>query len=199
MRQSPRPSSPPPGLQAAPQCKDPTVFTVLFEDTAALLGLVVALLGVALGQVLDLPVLDGVASLVIGLVLAITAAFLAYECQSLLTGEGVDPEVRASIRAAAMAEPGVVRLNELLTMHFGPQDVLVALSLDFDDLIPAGWVERAVTSIERRIKGAHPEVSRVFVEAQNFDAHRRAATRRPRQQRRHSIVMLAAAERPTSR
>ena len=62
-------------------------------------------------------------------------------------------------------------------MHFGPQDVLVALSLDFDDRIPAGRVESAVTSIERRIKAAHPEVSRVLLEAQNFDAHRR--TRRP--------------------
>jgi cation diffusion facilitator family transporter len=117
---------------------DPTVFTVLFEDTAALLGLVAALLGIALGQILDLPVLDGVVSLIIGFILAVTAAFLAYECQSLLTGEGVDPEVRASIRAAAMAEPGVARLNELLTMHFGPQDVLVALSLDFEDPILPG-------------------------------------------------------------
>jgi len=177
-------------FRAIHRSKDPTVFTVLFEDTAALLGLVVAMLGIALGQALDLPVLDGVASLVIGLVLAVTAAFLAYECQSLLTGEGVDPEVRASIRAAAIAEPGVIRLNELLTMHFGPQDVLVALSLDFDDRIPAGRVESAVTSIERRIKAAHPEVSRVFVEAQNFDAHRRAAARRPRQRQRHSIVTL---------
>jgi len=119
-------------------------------------------------------VLDGVASLVIGLILAVTAAFLAYESQSLLTGEGVDPEVRASIRAIAATEPGVLRLNELLTMHFGPRDVLVALSLDFDDTIPAGRVEGAVTRIERRIKAAHPEVTRVFVEAQSFDAHRRS-------------------------
>ena len=117
--------------------------------------------------------LDGVASLVIGLILAVTAAFLAFECQSLLTGEGVDPEVQAEIRGIAMSEPGVVRLNEALTMHFGPQDVLVALSLDFDDAILAGRVEGTVTSIERRIKAAHPEVTRVFVEAQSFDAHRR--------------------------
>ena len=82
--------------------------------------LLAALLGIALGQALDLPVLDGVASLVIGLILALTAGFLAYECQSLLTGEGVDPEVRASIRAVATSEPDVVRLNEALTMHFGP-------------------------------------------------------------------------------
>jgi divalent metal cation (Fe/Co/Zn/Cd) transporter len=71
-----------------------------------------------------------------------------------------------------MPEPGVVRLNEALTMHFGPRDVLVALSLDFEDTIPAGRVESSVTNIERRIKAAHPEVSRVFVEAQSFDAYR---------------------------
>jgi len=93
-------------FRAVHRSKDPTIFTVLFEDTAALLGLVTALLGIALGQALDLPVLDGVASLVIGLILAVTAAFLAYESQSLLTGEGVDPEVRASIRAIAATEPG---------------------------------------------------------------------------------------------
>ena len=161
-------------LEAVHRSKDPTVFTVLFEDTAALLGIIAALLGIALGQALELPVLDGVASLVIGLILALTAGFLAYECQSLLTGEAVDPEVRASIRAIAASEPDVDRINEVLTMHFGPQDVLVALSLDFKDTIPAGQVEKIVTSIERRIKAAHPEVSRVFVEAQSFEAHRHA-------------------------
>jgi divalent metal cation (Fe/Co/Zn/Cd) transporter len=153
-------------FDAVRRSKDPTVFTVLFEDTAALLGLATALVGIVLGEAWDLPVLDGVASLVIGLILAVTAAFLAFECQSLLTGEGVDPEVQADIRSIAMSEPGVLRLNEALTMHFGPQDVLVALSLDFDDAIQAGRVEGVVTSIERRIKSAHPEVTRVFVEAQ---------------------------------
>jgi divalent metal cation (Fe/Co/Zn/Cd) transporter len=100
--------------------KDPTVFTVLFEDTAAILGLMIALVGLVLGQLLDLPVLDGVASLLIGLLLAGTAAFLAWECQSLLTGEGAAPEVQASIYALAAAEPAVARPNEILTMHFGP-------------------------------------------------------------------------------
>lgn len=160
-------------IEAVRQSKDPTVFTVLFEDTAAVLGLLVALLGIWLGQALDLPVLDGVASLVIGLILAGTAAFLAWECQSLLTGVGAAPEVQASIRAIAAAEPGVVRPNEALTMHFGPQDVLVALSLDFEDERTAAEVEAAVTRIERRIKAAHPEVTRVFVEAQGREAHRR--------------------------
>jgi cation diffusion facilitator family transporter len=159
-------------IEAVQLSKDPTVFTVLFEDTAAILGLLVALTGIALSQLLDLPVLDGVASLVIGLILAGTATFLAWECQSLLTGEGASPAVQASIYAIASAERSVVRPNEILTMHFGPQEVLVALSLDFVDTGTAAEVERAVTRIERAIKAAHPEVKRVFVEAQDREAHR---------------------------
>ena len=158
-------------LEAIRLSKDPTVFTVLFEDTAAMLGLLVALAGVWLSQALDMPVLDGVASLVIGLILAGTAAFLAWECQSLLTGEGVAPEVQASIRGIALAEPSVQRANEVLTMHFGPADVLAAISLDFDDAVSAADVEQAVSRIERRIKHDHPEVTRVFVEAQDRRAH----------------------------
>ena len=162
-------------LEAVRASKDPTVFTVLFEDSAAMLGLLAALLGVYLSQRLGMPVLDGAASIVIGLILAGTAAFLAYECQSLLTGEGARPEVRAGVRRIAAAQPGVARLNEALTMHFGPRDVLAVLSLDFEDALPASEVEAAVSAIERAIRAAHPEVTRVFVEAQGFDAHRRGA------------------------
>ncbi len=161
-------------FEAVHQSKDPTVFTVLFEDTAAMLGLLVALLGIWLGHTLDLPVLDGLASLVIGCILAGTATFLAWECQSLLTGEGTSPAVQASIHAIAAADPAVARPNEILTMHFGPQDVLVALSLDFVDTGTAADVERAVTRIERGIKAAHPEITRVFIESQDREAHRRS-------------------------
>lgn len=165
-------------LDAIKSSKDPTVFTVLFEDTAALLGLLIAAAGIAAGQVFDVPIMDGVASVVIGLLLAVTAAVLAYESQSLLTGEAVQPEVRASLRRLAEAEPGVMRVNELLTMHFGPNDVLVALSLDFDDVQLASSVENTVSRLERRIKTAHPEVTRVFIEAQSFEESRRAAADR---------------------
>ncbi|HEY1095975.1 MAG TPA: cation transporter dimerization domain-containing protein, partial [Alphaproteobacteria bacterium] len=137
------------------------------------LGLMVAMLGVFFSETLDMPILDGVASLVIGLILATIAGFLAYESQSLLTGEGVSPQVRASIERIAATEPGVTRPNEVLTMHFGPHDVLVALSLDFDDQLPAAQVEQAVTNIQRRIRATHPEATRIFVEAQSFEAHRR--------------------------
>ena len=155
--------------------KDPTVFTVLFEDTAAMAGLIIALLGVLLSQLLHMPVIDGFASIGVGVVLAVTAGFLAFESHSLLTGESVYPETRASIVRLATAEPEVERLNQALTMHFGPQEVLCALSLDFTDSVSAAEVERAVTRIEKAIKAAHPEVTRVFVEAQAFDADRRGS------------------------
>ena len=169
-----------PWVEAIRASKDPTVFTVLFEDTAALIGLVVALVSLVLANALSWPLLDGIASILIGAILAGTAGFLAYECLGLLTGESADPEVRESIIRIAMAEPSVEQLNEALTMHFGPHDILVALSLDFEDVRSAADVEAAVTRIERTIKAAHPEVRRVFVKAQSSEAHHeRGASAQP--------------------
>lgn len=160
------------GLLAAVQrSKDPTVFTVLLEDSAAVAGLLVAAACLVLAQALDLPVLDGVASVLIGLLLAGTAAFLARESKGLLTGESVRSGVQASLRQLAAGTPGVSGVNEVLTMHFGPTDVLAAISLDFDDGLTAADVERAVTGLERQIKRAHPEVRRIFVEAQSREGH----------------------------
>ncbi len=161
--------------------KDPTVFTVLFEDTAALLGLIVALLGVFLSEALDMPVLDGIASIGVGAILAITALFLGARSKSLLIGEAASFDTRLGINRIARASNGVVGLNQALTMHFGPNDVFVALSLDFDDALSASEVERTVTNIEREIKAAHPDVTRVFIEAQSFDADRRAGVAETKQ------------------
>ena len=158
---------------AARRSKDPTVFAVLLEDTAALIGLVLAVIGIGLADVLAWPALDGVASLGIALVLVVTAGFLAYESQSLLTGEAVFPEVRRGIERIAVATPDVVGINQVLTMHFGPREVLVALSLDFDDTVSAARIESAVGQIERAIKAQFPEIARVFVEAKSFDEHLR--------------------------
>lgn len=154
--------------------KDPTVFTVLLEDTAALMGLIVAMLGIFLSEALDIPELDGVASIGIGIILSLTAIFLAARSKSLLTGEAASFDTRLGINRIARAANGVTGLNQALTMHFGPNDVFVALSLDFDDTLPAAEVKRTVTNIEREIKSAHPDVTRVFIEAQSFDADRRA-------------------------
>ena len=160
-------------IGAVRSSKDPMVFTVLFEDSAAMLGLGTALVGIFLAQTLGMPVLDGVASVIIGLILVVTASFLAYECQGLLTGEAAKAPVRRNLQEIAASADGVVGVNELLTMHFGPRNILVALSLDFRDDLPAGEVERTVTAIEQRIKAAHPEVKRIFVEAQSRAAHER--------------------------
>ncbi len=153
--------------------KDPTTFTVLFEDTAAMLGLIVAALGLALGEAFDLPALDGVASVLIGLILAVTAMLLAYESKGLLVGEGASPSVVAGIRRIVRARPEVDRINEVRTLHFGPADVLVALSVDFRDDLDAGAVERAVTALEDEIRAAYPEVTRIYIEVQAWRAHRR--------------------------
>jgi cation diffusion facilitator family transporter len=162
-------------IAAVRRSKDPTVFTVLFEDTAAILGLVAAFVGIALGETLGIPELDGVASIVIGAILAATAMLLAYETKGLLIGEGARPEVERGIRRIVSEQTGIARVNELLTMHLGPWDVLLNLSLDFEDELSASQVEDAVSRMERRIKSAYPEVSRVFIEAQSAAAQRRSA------------------------
>ncbi|MEE9210515.1 MAG: cation diffusion facilitator family transporter, partial [Kiloniellales bacterium] len=108
-------------LAAVRVSKDPALFTVLLEDSAALLGLVIAFVGITLAEVLDLPVLDGVASVAIGLVLAASALLLAYETKGLLIGEAAKPEVVARLRRIVGAEHGVDRINEILTMHMGPR------------------------------------------------------------------------------
>ena len=156
--------------------KDPAIFTVLLEDSAAMLGLVAAFVGIALGYVLDMPVLDGVASLVIGVILAGVAVLLAIETKSLLIGESADPNVVAQLRRIAASQEGVIRVNEILTMHLGPHDVLVNLSVDFSDGLSAEQVENAVAEIEQAIKKDRPEVKRLFVEVQSWLSHKKGLT-----------------------
>ena len=155
--------------------KDPTVFTVLFEDTAALLGLVAALIGIALAQALDMPIFDGIASIVIGAILATVAILLAYESKGLLIGEAAEPAVRHGVRAILLNRPELLRLNEVLTMHLGPRDILLNLSLDFRDDLSANDVEAAISALEIEIKAAYPQITRVFIEAQSWRAHEKAA------------------------
>jgi len=129
--------------------------------------------GLVLAEVLDLPVLDGVASVAIGLVLAGTALLLAYESKGLLIGEAAKPEVLAKLRRILGAEHGVDRINEILTMHMGPRDVLLNLSLDFRSSLSSDEVEAEVTRLERQIKAALPEITRVFIEAESRSRRRR--------------------------
>ncbi len=162
-------------FEAIRRSKDPSIFTVLLEDSAAMLGLIVAMVAIALGQALDMPVLDGVGSVVIGCILAATAIFLIWETKPLLIGEAADPEVEASIRQVIARQSGIQRTNEILSMHLGPEDILLNLSVDFKDSEDSGDVERAITEMEAQIKRAEPKVRRIFIEAQSWRGHRRMA------------------------
>ncbi|WP_299377229.1 cation diffusion facilitator family transporter [uncultured Kiloniella sp.] len=155
--------------------KDPSIFAVLLEDSAAMLGLMVALIGLGLGLWLDIPELDGVASVIIGILLATIAWVLAYETKGLLIGEGADPEIERSIRRIIAHHPEVLRTNEILSLQNGPMDILVTLSLDFKDDISSQEVEAVISKMERQIRTTHADVRKVFIEAQSWRAHNRAA------------------------
>ena len=153
-------------LQAVRQSKDPSTFVVLFEDTAAMLGIIVAFVGIWLGQVTGLVWLDGAASVVIGLILGFTAWLLAVETKDLLIGEAAAPDCVAGVRRLAAATSGVVKVNEVLTLHMGPEYILVNLSLDFEDDYTADRIEAEVAALERNIKADWPLVKKIFAKAE---------------------------------
>ncbi|MCF6321675.1 MAG: cation diffusion facilitator family transporter [Rhizobiaceae bacterium] len=159
-------------FKAVQESKDPTLFTVLFEDTAAMLGLIAAFIGIYLSQALNMPWLDGAASIVIGIILAGTAMLLAYETKGLLIGEAADPEVVSTIESLVAQTPSVTNLNEIRTLHRGPDDILLAVSLDFDDDMRVGDVEDAIYALELKIKERYPVVKRLFIEVQKAEHHR---------------------------
>jgi cation diffusion facilitator family transporter len=153
-------------LEAVRRGKDPSIFVVLFEDSAAMLGLVVAFLGVFLSHVTGVYWFDGVASIIIGLILAGTAAWLAHETKGLLIGESANKPVIEGIRRLASGVDGVERVHEVLTMHMGPDFVLVNISVKFADEVRAAQIESAISKLDRAIKESFPTVKRVFVEAE---------------------------------
>ncbi|HEX2529588.1 MAG TPA: cation diffusion facilitator family transporter [Geminicoccus sp.] len=155
-------------FQAVRTSKDPTTFTVLFEDSAALLGLLIAMAGIAAADWLEMPVLDGVASIGIALVLAATAMFLARESKGLLMGEPALPSVQASILRIAQQDPAVQRANGVITVHMGPNQIVAALSTEFEDHLKAPEIESCIERIEAVIRAAHPQVVTLFVKPQTI-------------------------------
>jgi cation diffusion facilitator family transporter len=153
-------------LAAIHRAKDPSLFTVLFEDTAALLGLVVAFLGVFLSHLFDSPTIDGSASIVIGVILVCAALWLAYESRSLLVGEAAEPEMVEELRQIALADPAVVGLGTVLTMHLGPDEVLLNMEVQFVPGCTVEQIHTAIHRIETQIAGKYPEVDRVFIEVE---------------------------------
>jgi len=160
-------------FKAIRKAKDPTMFLVVLEDSAALLGLLVALVGVWLTSRTGNPVYDGAASIVIALILGGTAIVIALETKGLLVGEAAIREVVQAIRDVVAAGEHVEHVNEVLTLHMGPEYIVATISLDFADEVPAGEIERTVMALETEIRARVPDVKKVFIEAE--------AWRRPRQ------------------
>ena len=164
-------------IEAVRLSKDPSVFTILFEDTAALLGLFIALVGIAASQYLDMPVLDGVASIGIACILGLTAIFLARESKGLLIGEAASPEVQNRLQTIAAEDSAVRGVNGVLTVHIGPTQIVANLSLEFEDETTAPEIEACVVRLETAIKSQMPEIVAVFVKPQTpatFQRHRAA-------------------------
>ena len=166
-------------IAAVRDSKDPSIFTVLLEDTAAMLGLFIAFIGIALGDALGIPEFDGVASVAIGCILAGAAMLLANETKGLLIGEGADPEVIEEIRRVLGTQSAIERVNEILSMHQGPDDILVNVSVEFRDGLEIGAIERHTSAIEREIKARIPGARRVFIEAQTTEDHLRDRAAQP--------------------
>jgi cation diffusion facilitator family transporter len=157
-------------VEAVKRGKDPTVIAVLFEDSAAIAGLAVAFTGIALFQATGNPKWDAAASIVIGLILGATATWLAFETKGLLIGESANREVVAEIRRLAERYPEVERVNEVLTMHVGPEYILANISLDIACDVPRSRAHAIMDELDSHIKKADPRVKRVFIESQNVCA-----------------------------
>ncbi len=153
-------------LEAIHRAKDPSIFVVLFEDTAAMLGLLVAFAGVALSQFTGILVFDSIASILIGVILIGTSMWLAYETKGLLIGESANHSTIKGIREILNSIDSINHVNEVLTMHMGPDFILVNISVDFQDDKSADEIEAVVAAIDNTIKQKYPEIKRIFIEAE---------------------------------
>jgi len=153
-------------FEAVRRSKDPSVYTVLFEDSAALLGLIVAFAGILSAELLEMPELDGVGSIGIAVILGATAIFLARESKGLLLGEPASPEVQDKVLAIAQEDPAVQRANGILSVHIGPEEIVAGLSIEFEDHLTAPEIEACVERLEARLKKDMPQISRLFVKPQ---------------------------------
>ncbi|MBC1241307.1 cation diffusion facilitator family transporter [Nostoc sp. 2RC] len=160
--------------QAIKNSKDPTVFTVLFEDSAAIAGLLVAFLGILLGHLLNNVYFDGIASIIIGIILAVVAVLLARESKGLLVGESADPQTIANIRSLCKTQSGVKEVIRLLTMQLAPQEVLLNLEIQFTKNLTGEEIASTVENLEAKIRHKHPEIKLIFIEAKSLAATRKS-------------------------
>ena len=156
------------------QSKDPLNYMVLAEDAAALVGLAIAALGIGLSHHFGVPELDGIASMLIGLLLAGVAVLLIRESRGLLIGEGLRPETAGTIRRIALEQPAVRDAGQVLSMYVGPDDVLVTLELDFHDGTAAADAGAAIVAVEREVHERFPMIRRLFIGARAAPASPRS-------------------------
>ena len=168
--------------------KDPTTFYVLFEDGAALIGLAIAFLGVLLGHVFSNVYLDGVSSILIGILLAAVATFLARESKGLLVGESADPERLEEICKIAGADPAIERVDRPMTMYFGPDTVLLNMNVQFRGYLKAAEIVEAVDRVEKAIRDRFPKIKYIFLEADSITAAARPPTATPRKENEQQQV-----------
>ncbi len=154
-----------PAIEFIRASKDPSLFTIVFEDSAAMLGLLVAFLGVLLGQITGVPYFDGAASVVIGLILMGVAWLLARETKGLLIGESAEPRVLEAMRSLVAADAAVEEVGDIRTMYVGPKDLLVNLDVEFRPGVDAPGMHESIARIEGALKTAYPEVGNVYIEA----------------------------------
>lgn len=153
-------------IESVKREKDPSTFLVLFEDSAAMLGLFVALFAIMLSQYTGNMLYDGIASILIGLILASTAWWLAWETKGLLIGESANSDVVKTIKGLSLEQDGIVHVNEVLTLHMGPEFILVTISVDFRDGMNSSEIEQAIVTLDKLIKAKVDNVKRVYVEAE---------------------------------
>jgi len=146
-------------IEAVHKSKDPASFMVLFEDSAALLGLVIAFCGIAGGHLLNNPYFDGVASVLIGVVLGVIAFLLAYETKGLLIGEGVDKETLRRLRNLVEADECVEHVSRMLTMHFGPRQILLTLEVTFRD---KARIREGVHRLQTKLREEDPDIKWIY-------------------------------------
>ncbi|MES1951243.1 Co/Zn/Cd cation transporter [Salinisphaera sp. S4-8] len=153
-------------FEAVRRGKDPGAFLVLFEDSAAMLGLVVAFAALLAGQLTGIEIFDGIASICIGIILAITAVWLAIETKGLLIGEAANQHVVRDIRDVVSTHDAVARVNEVLTMHVGPNFILVNISVRFAGGLTGEQIQTEIERMDRDIKARCENVKRIFIEAE---------------------------------
>jgi cation diffusion facilitator family transporter len=156
-------------LESIQDSKDPTILAVFFEDSAAIIGIMIAFFGILASELTSNPTFDAVASILIGGLLASVAIWLAYESKGLLIGEQADPELVADVRLMLHSDPRVCGVLDLLTMHIGPQDILLNAHVDFDDKISGNALEQAVSELEQHIRERYPQIRYLYISPKDRD------------------------------